>query len=486
MRVETTPLENRVLKVVVEATQEETETARRTAAQKLGKQIRVPGFRPGKAPYPILLKHLDPALLQEETIEVFLDKAYPEILENEKIEPSGQGRLESIHSIDPIKLEILVPLEPLVELGDYHSIRIPYEPPTVSEEDIDKALEPLRQQNAVIEPVERPIQEGDVVYIDLVGYRKEKGEVTSQVIVEKQDLLIQILEENRDGWEYPFSGFSRVLIGRQINDEFRVDFSYSEDAPSLEFKGVDVHFEGTIKEIKARVLPELNDEFAQSIGEYTSLEELRNSIRSILEEQALANYLEEYDHKVLQEVINRSKIEYPPEMAERERKAYLKELSQRLGQLKIDLELYKKIRGISEEQFEEEVNQAVDYRIKYVLTLLEIAKVENIRIDPLQVRENVHRAVQNFREKTKNSRIPEQLLRDVASQITEQHMMDQVLDGAFEKLRQIAKGEVSGEIMGGTEKDIPTDLAQSELDKTDEVEIETHASEANNTSEMEN
>ncbi|MFN3309251.1 MAG: hypothetical protein ACK44E_08595, partial [Anaerolineales bacterium] len=232
----------------------------------------------------------------------------------------------------------------------------------------------------------------------------------------------------------------------------------------------------------------LNDEFAQSIGEYNSLEELRNSIRSILEKQALENYLKEYDHKVLQEVINRSKIEYPFEIAEQEREAYLEELSQRLGQLKIDLDLYKKIRGISEEQFEEEVKQAVDYRIKHILTLREIAKVEGIRVDPVKIRENVHRAVQSLRETTKKTRLPEQLLREAASQVTEQRMVDQLLDGTFERLRQIAKGEASGEIMGGTEKDIPTDtdLAQSKFDKTDEAEIEAHASEATNISEMEN
>ncbi len=473
MKVETTPLENRELRVVVEATPEETENARRNAALKLGKKVRVPGFRPGKAPYPILLKHLDPIALQEETIETFLDKVYPEILEQENIEPFAQGRLESILNINPLTLEIHIPLQPLVEIGDYHAIRIPYEPPVVTDEEVDEALERLRKQNAVIEPVERSIQEGDIVYIDLIGYRIENGEITSQSVLEEHDIPIQVLAEGKTAWEYPFQGFSKELLGKQANDHFGIDFSFPEDSPSLTFKGMNVHFDVTIKQVKGRVLPELNDEFAQSVGEYTSLEELRSSVRSMLEAQAQAEYQEEYDTKVIQELVNCSDIEYPLVLVENERKAYIKELQQRLNQLNIDLDLYKKIKGLSEEQFEEEVNKNVEYRVKSSLALLEIAKKENIRFDPLKVTQETQTVMQDLVERSKDSRIPKQLLDSIAIRISERNMYDQVLNGAIEKLRQIAKGE---------ENNIEEQESNSEVNPP---ETETSGFEGMNKSEIE-
>lgn len=441
MKVETTPLENRILKVVIEATPEETESARRTAALKLGKRVHVPGFRPGKAPYPILLKHLDPMLLREETIEVFLDKVYPQILKQEKISPYSHGTLETVLNVNPLILEIRIPLKPLVELGDYHSIRIPYDPPVVTDEEIDKAMDRIRQQNAVFEPVERPIQEGDVVFIDLIGYRKDNGQATDEIVEEKQEIPIPIRVEKTDTWEFPFEGFSKALIGKQANDQFDIDYSFPEDSPSPSFKGVEVHFEVTIKQVKKQILPEMNDEFAQSVGDYSSLDDLRASVRSVLEQQATDEHLEQYDSKVIGELINRSTFEYPLELFENERDEYLDELSERFEQLKIDLDLYKKIRGISQEQFEEEVKQVVDQRIKSSLALIEIAKKENVRVDLEKARQNTEKVMQDFLQRSAEARIPQQELENLASKIAQADMYDQVFDGAIEILRKIAKGE---------------------------------------------
>ncbi|PWH19471.1 MAG: trigger factor [Anaerolineae bacterium] len=441
MKVETTELENRILKVVIDATPEETETSRRMAAQNLGKKVRVPGFRPGKAPYPILLKHLDPVVLQEETIQVFLDRAYPQVLDQENINPYSQGKLVSIRNLDPLSLEIHIPLRPLVELGDYRSVRVPYEPPLVSEEEVDKALNRIRQLNALLEPVNRSVQEEDVVYIDLVGYRMENGETTDQIVVEKQDLPIEILSPDKNSWEYPFEGFSRELIGKQAGDQLSVQYHYPEDALSKSLKGMTVHFEAKIKEVKTKILPELNDEFAQSLGDYSSLEELRKSIRSMLEEESLAKYLQEYDEKILREIIHSSKIEYPLELAENERQAYLKELKTLLSQYLMDIDLYNKIRGVSQEQFEEEVNQAVEDRLRSSLVLFEISKKENIKINPDRVRENTQQMMQDLLEETNRTRVPNQTLQTIAYRLAEHSIIDQVLMDTMERLRQIAKGE---------------------------------------------
>ncbi|MCS6907467.1 MAG: trigger factor [Anaerolineales bacterium] len=448
MKVEKTPLQNRTLKLVVEASPEETENARRSAVQKLGKRVRVPGFRPGKAPYSMVLKSLDPGLLQEETLAVFLDRYYPEILEQEGIEPYDVGRLKSVLNLDPLKVEIHVPLKPLVQLGDYHSIRIPYEPPVISEEQVERALDLLRQRHAILEPAEREIQKGDVVYIDLIALRKAH-DAPGQVIATKDDFPVLVLEDREDlkeFEEYPFEGFSRALLGRQAGERFSVEHSYPHNSRIAEFAGMDIRFEVRVREVKARILPELNDEFAQSLGEYSSLEELRNSVRSMLEREALEEYLKEYDSKALEEVIKISTIEYPPELIEREREAYLAGLERRLRQHNLDLELYKKIRG--EQEFEKEVQEAVEYRLKATLTLLEVAKREQIRVDPEKLRQSADQAVRKALEKSQELRIPKQVGRNIALRALENQVTRDLFEVVYKRLRQIAKGE------GGTRASI--------------------------------
>ncbi len=482
MKVEKTLLENRVLKLLVEATAEETEEARRIAIRRLGKSVRVPGFRPGKAPVPILMKHLDPVSLQEETIEVFLDTHYPQILEQEEIEPFAQGVLKSVLNLEPLTLEIHIPLQPLVEIGDYHSIRLPYDPPTVSEEDVNNVLERIRRDHAVVEPVSRPIQIGDLVSVDLIGYVKENGEPTGLAIIKRDNHILEIVgEENRNG-EFPFQGFSSHLIGKQVDDRISIDHNYSEETKVSAFKGKDIRFEVTVKEIKSQVLPELNDEFAQSVGDYSTLDELRASIRSILERETLEEYHEEYDTKALEELINLSKFEYPLELVEKEREAYLESFSRRLSPLNIDLDLYKKIRGLSDEEFEKQVDESVEYRIKSSLALVELAKKEKIRIDTAKVFEDTQLELKEVYQNSK-SRIPKQMVEDIAAYLTERNTMDQIFQGAYERLRQIAKGEVQPEIAEGQEESQPEEISSDHqaVEETQQDDAVVAASETEET-----
>lgn len=470
MKIELTPLENRILKVIVEATPEETEEARRVAAQRLGKQVHVPGFRPGKAPYPILLKHLNPVSLQEETIEVFLDKYYPEILEKEKIEPSDVGRLEKILSVEPLKLEIHIPLEPLVELCDYHSIRIPYEPPAIGDEDVEKVLEELRQQASTFEPVDRPIQEGDVAYIDLIAYRMEDGNRTDQIIVQEQNVPIQILRGDEEVWEYPFKGFSKFLVGKQVNDRLNVDHKFAEDDPSEKFKGLEVNFEVAVKEVKAQNLPELNDEFAQAVSEYSSLEELKNTIRTNLEKKSLEDYHKDYEQQVLDQIIQNSKIEYTLDTLEKERKAYLEDLDITLHRFGMDNELYKKM--IGEEKFEKLVEEVAEERLKKELVLLEIAKKEKVKIDFEKVRENTQRILQRFLDQQQNVSLPRKKLEELTSSVSTNLMFDQVYENAYARLRQIAKGEAEVE-SESSEEERQTDIEESSSEIPTEENLDT-------------
>ncbi len=475
MKVETTPLENRILKVVVEATPEETEAARRAAAVKLGKRVQVAGFRPGKAPLPILMKHIDPIRLQEETIDTFLDRYYVEILEQEAIEPSDRGELQEIHNIDPLILEIHIPLKPLVELGDYHSIRIPYEPPTVSDEDVEKALENLREQHAIYEPIERRIQEGDFVHVDMIGYEIENGEKTDRVVLQKNEfsIVVRRVKEGNEEFEFPFGGFGERLIDKQNRDDFSVTYKYPKDYYISQFRGKEIQFEGTIRETKTKVPPDLNDEFAQSIGEYASLEDLKQQVRSALEEDVLDQYHEEYEAKVLDEVIANSTIEYSPKLLDKEREAFLERFKSRLSEMNLDIDLYKKIRRFTDEEFEQEITKAAESRLKISLVLIEIAKRENISLDLVSVRDNTRQSVLELLQSSNVKRIPNKVLDDITYTLSVNTMLDQVMEKAAEKLRNIARGVVHEELNDNQEVDSP----ETNLTSSQENPEQTQASE---------
>ncbi|MGB9592434.1 MAG: trigger factor, partial [Candidatus Kryptoniota bacterium] len=296
MKIDTQPLENHQIKVTVEATPEEYESVRQKAIRQLTKKVKIPGFRPGKAPLAIALKHLDPKLVAEETLEMFIDEYYPKILEEKNIDPYGPGTLEHISPSDPPTMEFVIPLRPHVELGDYRSIRIPYHFEPLDESEVDKALENLRESYAMLEPVERPIKTNDVVYIDILGTTNAEAEKPAETIANFSNYPVQVIgkrDKNKNEW--PFPGFSVHLIGKSVNDVVEIDYTFPKNYHVANLKGKAAHFTVTIKEIKQRNLPKLNDEFAQSLGEFANLDELRQSIRNSLEKAKLEEYHEDYD-----------------------------------------------------------------------------------------------------------------------------------------------------------------------------------------------
>jgi trigger factor len=165
LKLETEFLEDHQAKLKVEIEDERLESMKRRAASKLAKKVKIPGFRPGKAPYPVVQRSVGEAAILEEAIELLVDEVYPEAIKQAEINPYGPGRLENLNQMEPLTLEFVVPLDAEVKLGDYKAMRKPYEPEPVTEEQLSEALESLRSRQAVQEPVDRPVIEGDVVSV---------------------------------------------------------------------------------------------------------------------------------------------------------------------------------------------------------------------------------------------------------------------------------------------------------------------------------
>lgn len=161
MKIEKTFEEGHQAKLVVEFEPQILETSKIKAAKSIAKRIKIPGFRPGKAPFNVIQKQVGDAAIIEGAIEIIIDDMYPKVIEEADIEPYGPGALEEVTSMDPPIFQFMVPLSPEVNLGKYREIRIDFEEKGVEQKDIDEVINNLKDQQAVIEPVDREVQEGD-------------------------------------------------------------------------------------------------------------------------------------------------------------------------------------------------------------------------------------------------------------------------------------------------------------------------------------
>ena len=206
MKIDTEPREDHQVKVTVEVEADLLEEAKRNAARKLSRRVKIPGFRPGKAPYQVVLRQFGEAAIMEDAIELLIEEVYPKVIEEASIKPYGPGSLENIVSTEPPVLEFVIPLDAEVKLGDYTNIQKPYEPEEVSEEQIDEVIKNLQDRQAILEPVERSAEEGDVVTLSISGERKLTEADEDPVLVadyEKQVLVLPEGEEDDKEWPYP-------------------------------------------------------------------------------------------------------------------------------------------------------------------------------------------------------------------------------------------------------------------------------------------
>ncbi len=285
--------------------------------------------------------------------------------------------------LDPPTFEFVVPLEPEVTLGDYKKIRIPYKLKSITKKDINKVLDDLRERQVVLEPSDQPAREGDQVYVKLNITRKNpaEGELPSLVNDRRMPVIITSSKSD-DKAAWPFPGFSERLLGMTGGEEKRFDYTYPADSNFKELQGKEVEVHVVVEEIKKRHLPELTDEFAQSVGEqYDTLEKLTEDIRKSLERQAKEDYDNAYNDKIMKEILKAAVVKYPPQMLERETDMYLHQLEDRLAQQKLDMDAYLKVRKMDAAALREETKPLAEDRLRRTLVLLEISKLENIKVE---------------------------------------------------------------------------------------------------------
>lgn len=441
MEIETSLIENHKVKLTVTVDDSQVEEAKQKAARKLARKAKIPGFRPGKAPYPIILRHFGDGVVMEEAIELLVNEIYPDILGESGFKTYGPGSLENIPSTQPLVLEFSVPLEAEVTLGDYQSIRVPYNPPKVIQNEIDEVIGNLQDRYAVLETVDRPAQKGDQVSINIEGRRINADEGEETQLIQQQSIPIIVKVED-DPNEWPFPGFSLHLIDCKEGDEKTIHYEYTEDTAYQQLVGTNAEFTFQVQEVSSRTLPVLNDEFAKTIGDFSTYDSLIEDIRSSLESNKKASYDDEYEEGILNEIIQNSDVQFPPEMLDSELNLLMQNFERRLSDQNLDMDLYLKTRQMSIEELREEYKPTAEERLKRSLVLFEISEVENIKVSQEELTSETSRTVDsltNMLDKKDSRRLSS---KDVLNNIAGNIMVDLLTKKTLERIRMIASGEL--------------------------------------------
>jgi trigger factor len=429
----------------------------------------VPGFRPGKAPYEIVVRTFGDAAVTEQAIDLLIDAEYNNILKEADVNPGAAGSLESVESLEPPKFIFRVPLAPEVDLGDYHSIRMDYEWNAPAEEDVDKALEDLRQMYATTENVDRAIEVGDYVLVDVKSETKE---------LNRTGFATFVRNENR-GTEWPYNGFAKELVGLNAGESKTINHEFPADWEVDELKGLNAEIEVTVKTVRGVTLPDINDEFAKMTGAGETVEALREAVRKDVVTSSQAKYDDVYFVELIEKIKENAKIKFHPHTLEHEGEHVLSDLANRLAQQSMDLDTYFKVRETTREKFiEEEVNPVAKKRLERGLILDEVVRKENIQLDndalDAEYNNTLNSLAQqgmDFSKLSGGKKGQKQLSEAIAMESASRVMTRKALD----TLKAIATGEYKPAEIAVSEDSAPAEVLEEEKPEVTENSEEASA-----------
>lgn len=366
--------EQRQLKVTVDVSEERVQRGMRQMARRLARDLHIPGFRPGKAPYDVVVRRVGEDALRAETIEEMTSEIFSEMLAELAVEPYGQPTLDELE-LKPFQMQFTVPLRPIIDLGDYRSIRMAQESVEVTEEAVDNALDNVRRRHEVVEPVERPSQSGDIVTVSRQGrYLDEAGE--EQLLFDDKRLEILLDKETT----FKDTDFVDHLIGLEVGDDaaFSLTFPQEYDDPAI--AGLEVKFEITVLDVQKREVPELDDELAKLEGDYENLDELRARLRMSLEEQATEQARADLFDNMVSKIRENASLAYPPALIEAEIADRLEDLKQQVTRVGWEWEDYLRLQSQSEETITEAWREGAADRVERNLVLLQFVEDERLNL----------------------------------------------------------------------------------------------------------
>jgi trigger factor len=406
------------------------------AYQRLVQRVTIPGFRKGKAPRKILERAVGTDTLYREALDFVMPDAYREAVKETGIVPYTQPEFEvvELEPEKPLVFKATVPVQPTVKLGDYKSLKL--EPPdvTVSDAEVDEAVENLRQAHAQLVPVEdRPAKLGDQVTIDVIT------SLDGRRLSEQPRESLAELDSDK-----PLPSWANALAGLRVGDTKDVEDHIPDDYRDPNLAGKIATYSVTIKAIKERQLPDVDDELARSVGDFDDLAALRADLRRRLEAQKKTRAREQYESNLVDRLIDISEIEYPAVMVEQELDHMLREADNNFRRQGFSLEMFLRGSKQSTDDLRAEWLPRAERRVKSALALKELIKTEDLKLEPGKLEAELNRIV----EDTPADRRAEARRLVSTERVRESVEQELLLRNALDLLDRIAGGEQFVELEG--------------------------------------
>lgn len=373
MKIDVKKEENNVAKLEIEIPAKDAVIEYNKAVKQFSEYVNIPGFRKGKAPRNIVEKHVGVDRIKHEALESLLPKVLQNAIIENKLDVISQPYVESydFEIGQDVKLTAKVELKPEVTLGDYKKLEVEVEEYSAEADALDKAVESLLQRNSTTSlVVDRKTKATDIVTIDFDG--SVNGEKIQGGMGENYPL--DLANSNF------IPGFAEQIVGHKLDEEFDINVEFPKEYHEKKLAGQPAVFKIKLKEIKEKVLPELNDEFAQKVGPFKNVDELKADIQSYLDKTKEAEDKKKSENTLFEKVLNNAKVDIQDTMIEREAKALFEDYKQRISAQGYNFEDAVKAQG--EENLMKELREEATSRIKNSLVIDKIAQAETIQIDP--------------------------------------------------------------------------------------------------------
>ncbi len=428
MKVTNEKTENSQTYLTIEMDQAEVEESTDKAYRKLVNRVNVPGFRKGKAPRDVLERHVGKERLLNDMLEELVPEAYEKALEEQAIEAIARPQIELVQT-EPVIFKAVVPLRPVVKLGDYHGVRLEPELVEVTEEMVDAVIEQLRHQHSTWEPVERALALGDLATLNV------ESTVEGEPFINQEGAQYQLVGESVT----PAPGFAEQLVGMNKDETKEFEIKMPDDYSREDIAGKPVSFKVTVTEIKEENLPEVTDDFAAQVeSETKTVEVLRERIETDLRTRSEDRSKQDFEERVIEAVTDISEVEYPPVMVEVEIEELLNEQAQRLQMQGLTMEQYLKAMNKTVEEVHEETRPIAEKRVTRGLVLGKVAEEEKIEVTDTDIDAEIAGMVENAAEDRKQE--VEKILN--APQTRDSFRRPLLSRKTVQRLVEIAKGSI--------------------------------------------
>ena len=419
MSLQVEKLEKNMAKLTIEVSAQEFETSVRKAYNHNKGRFNIPGFRRGKAPQMMIEKMYGAGIFYEEAANDLIDESYPKALDEcgEVVVSSPDITVTQVEKGKPFIYEARVAVKPEVALGEYKGIEVAKAEAVVTDEDVEKELEADREKNGRLVSVEdRPVEDGDQTVIDFKGFIDGKAFEGG----EGEDYELTI------GSHSFIDTFEEQLIGKKIGEACEVLVTFPEEYHAPDLAGKPARFEVTVKEIRVKELPELNDEFASEVSDFETLAEYKDDIRAKLQERKERQAAAENENNVIEKVVENAQMELPQPMIDTQARGMVEDYARNLRRQGLNFNDYMKYTGMTVEKIMEQMAPQAEKRIRTRLVLEKVAEVENIQISDDAVDQEIEKMAASY--KMDPARMKENMGEREREQLKEDLMVQEAVD----------------------------------------------------------